>query len=943
MKIQSTLGNFQASIFLVLSVVVFGCKTPSILVTEEQQKGDEYSNSYDYTNAIVHYKSSLSSSRQLGVYRNMEEEADICRKIAYAYNVQGDFQQARDYAYFAYRRDSAINNSLGIIEDYREIGKAYLYMGDFHQGISYLDTVIVLSSGLESSIKSTNQKSIADTYLMLAQVQSVLGKYEACLENANLSLDIYRKLNNDIGEMESSLVLGKVTYEISNPYQAEVQINTSMLIAKENQLNISRHLMALANIAEGKADYEQAIRYRRESIAEAKNAGIIPQEIWSTVKTGDAYALLGDDESAEKFYNEAMVLQDSMNTQSLSLQAASDARGGKASRALAYYSEIGSDVSKAITLMRMGDINMARKNYFFAVKQYEKAEEAFTLLDSKEGIARSNVMLAELFFIMNEKEKIDAALDKVRTNSKQPETLWRLHFISGKAFERAGQDGRAIESYEKAIQIIEDIRGNITIDELKSSFINDKIIVYDRLIELLMKQGKNEEALNISEKARARAFLDLIGNKKIDFRSDNNQNLVGLEQELRSEIQALTKLLHREDLGTGRGVNRSIIQENLRDTRSKYTDLMQQMKLHSNEFASIMSFEPLSLMELQKLATENSAFLSYWTGKNASYVWVIKKNEIISKRIESSESDLIALTRDIRNILPRTSDFKPGDFRSGSNLSIQTLKDAYKILIEPVIEDIEDVDIIGIIPHKVLHLLPFQSLMDSDNHFFAESKQVYYTPSLSTLAALKDRKTNVSEKMLAMALGDIDLLGFSGLPGTKLEVQNISSSNENIVTRYEENSTETYFKDVASSYGRIHLATHGYMDATQPLFSFVLFAPTDVDDGMLTVTEVFEMSLNSELVVLSACQTGLGALSKGDDIVGLSRAMLYAGTENVIVSLWSVADEHTALLMTEFYSYLKDYEPTEALQRAQKSIMKLYPSPFYWAPFQLVGTGFISN
>lgn len=125
----------------------------------------------------------------------------------------------------------------------------------------------------------------------------------------------------------------------------------------------------------------------------------------------------------------------------------------------------------------------------------------------------------------------------------------------------------------------------------------------------------------------------------------------------------------------------------------------------------------------------------------------------------------------------------------------------------------------------------------------------------------------------------------------------------------------------------------------QPLYSYLLFAPSENDDGLLTVNEVFGLDLKASLVTLSACQTGLGNLSLGDDIVGLSRAFLFAGTPAVIVSLWSVADQPTAVLMTKFYQNLENFSPQEALSRAQREVMKQYPDPYYWAPFQLIKRG----
>ena len=152
-------------------------------------------------------------------------------------------------------------------------------------------------------------------------------------------------------------------------------------------------------------------------------------------------------------------------------------------------------------------------------------------------------------------------------------------------------------------------------------------------------------------------------------------------------------------------------------------------------------------------------------------------------------------------------------------------------------------------------------------------------------------------------------------------------------------SSETFVKKNAGNYNFLHFATHGSYNYRQPLYSCLIFPPSDEDDGRLNVFEVFELNLNSKLVTLSACETGLGNLSQGDEITGLSRAFLFAGSASVIVSLWSVADYPTAMLMADFYRYLKNHSMQEALTLAEHDVIKEYPQPVYWSPFVLIGNG----
>jgi CHAT domain-containing protein len=141
---------------------------------------------------------------------------------------------------------------------------------------------------------------------------------------------------------------------------------------------------------------------------------------------------------------------------------------------------------------------------------------------------------------------------------------------------------------------------------------------------------------------------------------------------------------------------------------------------------------------------------------------------------------------------------------------------------------------------------------------------------------------------------------------------------------------------------RASITMFGSYNYRRPLYSSLFFPPSDEDDGRLYVYEVFEMNINAKLVTLNACETGLGNISQGDELTGLSRAFLFAGSSAVVVSLWSVADYPTALLMTNFYRYLIDHSSQEALALAQRDVIKVFPQPLYWSPFILIGNGYVS-
>jgi CHAT domain-containing protein len=221
-----------------------------------------------------------------------------------------------------------------------------------------------------------------------------------------------------------------------------------------------------------------------------------------------------------------------------------------------------------------------------------------------------------------------------------------------------------------------------------------------------------------------------------------------------------------------------------------------------------------------------------------------------------------------------------------------------------------------------------------------------------------------------MALGDVPIEKFAGLPGTKIELNQIIQLYPGATAKYEKETSETYFKEQAKNFNILHIATHGFLNNKYPMNSYLLMLPDDKNDGQLSVDEIFEQNLKSKLVVLSACETGLGRLSNGDELIGLSRAFIYAGTPAIVVSLWPVDDASTALLMTRFHQYYTaGFKPQEAISLAQRDLIKnnfnssvkrgannvvwdealefeinkgnksKNKNPFFWAPFILIGYG----
>jgi CHAT domain-containing protein len=336
----------------------------------------------------------------------------------------------------------------------------------------------------------------------------------------------------------------------------------------------------------------------------------------------------------------------------------------------------------------------------------------------------------------------------------------------------------------------------------------------------------------------------------------------------------------------------------------------------------------------------DEVLLEYLTTDSGSTVFVVTRDTI-----EAIELDVT------RRALTRLIDFARGTMsrpaRSASGeLWRSPLRRLAQLLIGPVQSSslLDGKRALVIVAHGELHFLPFQALLidSAPERFLVERFSVTYAPSASLWLQFGGRKYNgVSTGVLALAPRT------DALPASKGEVGAIRELYDNrALVLVGAAASERAFRAEAPAKSIIHVATYGVLNKHNPLFSFVELAPEGNEDGRLEVHEVFGLTLNARLLVLSACQTGLGSgaiadVPPGDDWVGLVEAFLYAGSANVLATLWSVEDRATARLMGTFYRELAaGRSETEALAYAQREALRdaRTSHPYYWAGFVLTGS-----
>lgn len=496
------------------------------------------------------------------------------------------------------------------------------------------------------------------------------------------------------------------------------------------------------------------------------------------------------------------------------------------------------------------------------------------------------------------------------------EIYWLLLNDRGRIAEQSGQYPEALEYYRKAIDIIETQRSSINTEASKIGFVGDKQAVYAQIIAVALRLNRQDTAYEYIERSKSRALVDLLASRDhILVLAAGNPEQQKLLDSYR-EAQDLAAVQVPVDMNTaGSASNRNI-------AVAKGNRLKQQ----APELASLVTVSAMPATEIQKFIAPDEGVLEFFGhGKELTAVAISRE------KIQAAKIDTEGFKDDIRN-------FRSMIMGRDQRKTMEQAQKIYNRLLKPFEEFTANKRNLVLIPHGPLHYLPFGALHNGKDYLI-DSHTLRYLPSAGIQKYLRPSSQARLEKMLILGNPDLGEKKFD-LPGAEEEAQMIINlvPGSELLTRGM--ATESTFKARAGNFGFLHIASHGEFKSDSALQSRLLLAPDARNDGSLTVSEIYGLRLNADLVTLSACETGLGKAMSGDDVIGLNRGFLYAGSSNIIASLWQVDDDATSELMKGLYTNLKAGIPKkEALHQAQQSLRMKYPEPFYWAAFYLTGQG----
>jgi len=716
-------------------------------------------------------------------------------------------------------------------------------------------------------------------------------------------------------------------------------------------------------------DYTKNLLYQKKAIEYETEETLTP--LWPYLKTklGLAYYYVGDYNLALEECFKAIKSLEQINIKKLRVLSWGETEGLDflklhvyAYMALNYYHlekydlaedyaqkaliGYGAPIARSLGNRILGHIYMHRKNYREAATYYQKA---FLDLNKhpaiyKDLIAMTKLYLSNVQFLEGKYKEAIAGINEVIEPTH--EFKWRSHLLIGNIELAESKLEEAIYQFAKSIEEIEFARTKLNYHGFKVTFMNDKQVPYQKIIASFEKMGDSTKAFNYAEKAKARAFVDLISKSKYLFYLKNAQlqELSAEEKHLRGRLIDLQNILDNEQkMFKERGANEET-KIKMEGARSALNHFYQTKATQDEHFASLSTVGTLTMQEIIELIPDDLTLIEYYYNPNHLYIWVLdnKRHYFIKKDIQSS--DLEDLTKAYRNFIFEGKDIrsikivkKNEQSLSGRKIRFGEVNEALQsVLLDGVFDHIKTHKVY-IVPHGILHYLPFQTLTYNSNYLI-ENFQIGYIPSATALKYVLAKRKEKSVSLLALGNPELNTAQMQ-LPFAEKEVQAIKAIYPATKVLIGKDASEANFKQQAGAYDILHVASHGEFNSNTPLLSCLRLSGGNGDDGRLETREIFGLNLDAYLVTLSACQTAIGKLTKGDDVVGLARAFIFAGTPSILGTIWNVNDESTSIFMNHFYKNLKEMDKLKSLQQAQIAMIqsRKYRHPYHWAGFQLIG------
>lgn len=906
--------------------------------------------------ALFYYNKALIIKEAQG---DLAAVCSLLSNIGTVYRNKGDIDKAIAAMHKALTVAVQIENKHQELSTLGGLGYAYAGYGVYDKAAEYLKKAVALSDSLgESKFKGTYLGNLGVIY-------KIWGDYEKAVEYINRA----------------------VRFDLSG----------------QNWRAVVRHYGNLANIHEIRGDFVKALDTNYKNLSLSDSIGARDYSAMLTGNIGVIYDKIGDYEKAIHFCEKALEHSRSIPLKAylpsvLANLASIYHNTGHDSLALACLQE-SLELSREIknkekqfqALRVIGDIYQHKQNFQKAEESYNEAWALIKEVKSLQEEGRIKIRIGDIYFHQKKFDKAasfyhDAFNIAERINAFDLEYMALSKIADTDA--ALGKFDAAIHHYDQAIQKIESVRGKLHISSYRTMFMENKIQVYEEIIALLIQLGRFEEAYDYLQRFRLRSFLEILSPDRIDYTQGISPDLHAKLKHSESCLRLLYEKIGAENQKEPR--DEQLLQslsDSLDIVRRGHENLWNDIReLHPNYAQQYGMGTPSTLKHLTSTMPNDVFLLEYFIFSDMVAAWIINKDTFschvlgrdgakINKYIEEMRSPFIEAKK---NRLVNLADVS---FDAESAFKL------YQNIFQPLEKYLNPQKHIIIIPDGFLHYLPFEALVTTIKYrkhdtnvifsryknmtYLIEKYSISYLPSAALLRqdAKCGETTSNTFKMLAIGRPDFGafaedkspdssfyaqgLKGVLSKSGHQLLFRKLRSRDAEAVSQImtpsllftDKDATEINFKKECPNKAHLYLSTHALVEENRPLYSLLAMAqaPSEEDDGFIHTFEIFNLNLKTELVTLSACETGLGKLSRGEGFIGLTNAFFYAGAHSLLVSLWSV-EESTSELMTLFYSSIrKNKTKADALRRAKLALIKMthngisFSNPYLWAPFVLIG------
>ena len=937
--------------------------------------------------ALALFNQSLSLTRAV---RDRRGEAITLNNIGKIYNSLGEKQKALDFFNQALPLRRAVGDRGGEANTLTGIGSVYSDLGEKYKALEFYNQALPLYRAVGNrGWEATTLNNIGSVYSDLGEKQQALGFY-------NQALPLLRAVGDRRGEASTLSNIGKVYSDSGEKQQALEFYNQALPLRRAvgDRGGEASTLTGIGSVYSDLGEKQKALEFYNQALPLRRAVGDRGGEATTLNNIGLIYDDLGEKDKALEFYNQALPL----------LRAVGD-RGGEATtltnigavynslgekqQALEFFNQallllraVGEQGGEAATLSNIGGVYSDLGEEDKALEFYNQALLLSQAVGDRGGEAATLNNIGAVYNSLGEKQQAlefyNQALPLRRAvgdRDGEATTLSNIAFLQ----RSQGNLDEALSQIEAAIKIIEDLRTKIGSQELRASYFATVQNYYQFYIDLLMQlhqqnpnQGYDAKALQASESARARSLVEQLTEAGLDLKT-------GLAPALAAEEKRLTQALNAADQKRLNLVNdpQGYSNADLEAVKAEIDALLQQLQTLEAKirqanpaYANLKYPQPLTLEEIQsKILDDNTLLLQYALGEERSYLFLVSKTDLKTYELPA-KAEIEAAVEQYRALL-QSPNFT--NLSQGQKLS--------QMLLGPIAGELKG-QRLAIVGNGKLQLLPFAALPWGSGANLAPllaSHEIVTLPSATSLAVQRQQWQNRPAATQAVAVladpvfkandprlgnnslqadaGDLSQFDslirnscgdFERLPHTATEAEQILAlvpdAQEFSALGFEANyatATSPHLRD----YQIVHFATHGCIQ-DNPLLSNLALSFFDAngqkaETSLLKLQDIYNLELNADLVVLSACQTGTGKEVQGEGVVGLTRGFMYAGARRVTVSLWSVNDRATASLMSDYYRQMleRGLDPAAALRQAQLAMWQSesYRAPYYWAAFTLQG------